>query len=120
MADQDRMLSEAAGPQPKDDRPQFADVFTPVGMARVRRLQPEQLFVFLSDILPSAAIDAADISVASWGQHVAVAKLLQRCLVGTENNRLLYHGEEGLRRICSWPRARLVEVARAAAALMEF
>lgn len=120
--DDGRTLSEsgAVTAQVVDLRPQFCDVQTPAGPARIRRLQPEQLFLFLSDLLPSAAIDPAEISIGSWNQHVVVAKLIQRCLVRKESNRLLFHGEEGLRVLCSWPRGVLTQLAREAAKLMEF
>jgi hypothetical protein len=120
--DDGRALSEptAATDRVVDLRPQFCNVPTPAGPARIRRLQPEQLFLFLSDLLPAAAIDAADISIGSWNQHVVVAKLIQRCLVRKESNRLLFHGEEGLRVLCSWSRVVLTQLAREAAKLMEF
>jgi hypothetical protein len=117
---EDRTLSGYAAERTVDTRPAFAPVSTPIGEARIRRLQPEQLFTVLSSILPGAGVDPAEITIISWPQQQAVAKLVQICLVGVDSNCLLYHGEQGLRVLCSWPRSALLAVARAAANLMEF
>jgi len=116
---EDRVLSAVAS-VPADTRPQFLTVQTPDGPARIRRMQPEVLFVVLSEHLPGAHIDPANITIERWHQHETVARLLQLCLARMEDSRLAYHGGRGLAHIAAWSRATLTELARKAAEFMEF
>lgn len=117
---QDRTLGDDALDAPVEDtRPGWLDVTTPAGPARVRRMPPWQLFSQLTHFDRRQMARDSVGTIANQRQRDELVRFLQRCLVGTDHNRLLYPGVKGKQTITTWSDAVLGQLANAAAAFME-
>jgi hypothetical protein len=117
---QNRTLSDDALDAPANDaRPGWLDVSTPAGPARIRRMPPWQLFSQLTHFERRQMARDSVGTIADSQQRHELARFLQRCLVGTDHNRLLYPGAKGLKTITTWSDAVVGQLANQAAAFLE-
>jgi len=104
---------------PIDDRPKFSGKLRlPGGLrVRIRRMQPEQIFVQLGHF-KAAGIDPALIVVAGR-KRLELQRMCQRCLVD-DRNRLAFPGVKGLQQLTMFTDSQLAEIARQVVAFQEF
>ena len=81
-----------------DPRPRMTEVACPVyGRARIRRMEPEQLFAQLQHF-ERANIDPGQVRITK-ATRPEIARLIQRCVIWMDSNRLMFPGVRGHRRV---------------------
>jgi hypothetical protein len=117
-----KQKDESLAEQPEvviDDRPKFSGkIRLPGGLrVRIRRMQPEQIFVQLAKF-KAAGIDPACIYVAGR-KRTELQQMIQRCLVD-ERNRLVFPGVNGLQQIVTFTDSQLADIAKQVIEFQEY
>jgi len=105
-------------PRPVDPRARHAGCVTLEGPARIRRLQPEQIYAQLAHF-KRAGVSLPLEEITTDGQRTELVLFLQRCLVGVATNRLAYPGRAGWIKLSVWPRNEILRLAQQAAELIQ-
>lgn len=114
----EKTLSVDAEPT-TDFGPRTEPIDTPDGPARIRRMEPEQIFAQLKHF-ERREIDRKEIATDCMAKREELARFIQRCIVPPDSGLLRYPGQRGLRRVMIWTDEAIVTTAKAIAVFLKF